>query len=92
MKPHDHKRFAFSAAVAMGVAYLISTIFVMVLPKQALKLTADLLHLSTLEPLAPVVHVTPMGFICGLITVLAYTFFVAWLTGHILCLFYRDQK
>lgn len=92
MKHHEHKRFAFSAAAAMGIAYLLCTICVIFFPKQSLEVTAALLHVSTLEPLVPVVHVTPMNFISGLVVVIAFTFFVTWLTGHILCLFYKDQK
>ena len=79
---HDCCKIATSAGVAVAIAYTVCALFVQAQPETALNLTAQLMHLTSVEPLAhylPFMQVTASNFISGVAQSFAYAFGVVWL-------------
>jgi len=79
---HDCCKLATSAGVAIAIAYTVCALFVHARPEVALNLMAQMMHLTSIEPLAhylPFMHVTAANFISGIAQSFAYIFGVVWL-------------
>lgn len=72
-------QFALSASFAMGTFYAVCALFVYMWPTYSLKLIADLMHLSSLEPLTPYFQVTLTNFVSGLAQSIVYTYIFVYL-------------
>ena len=81
MKNHCCK-IATSAGVAVAIGYTLCALFTHVHPQTALNLTAQLMHLNSVEPLAhyaPFLQVTTSNYISGVTQSFAYAFGLVWL-------------
>ena len=83
--------FALAAALAMSILYLGCAVYMHFYPSYALKMLADLLHLSTLSWMEPQVYVTPATVISGVIQTFVYTFVYGLLFAGIYNLLSRDN-
>jgi len=73
------RTFSNSAALTMGVVYVVCAAFVALFPDLALQLLGWLVHLVNVDKFAGDVAMTWAGFVGGLIQVLLYTWVGAYL-------------
>ncbi len=88
MAKMNANKCAMSAAGAFGALYVLCALFVMAWPAQSLQLKADFLHLTTLDHLAPILQVTAMNFISGLVQIMVYAYITVWMW----CYIYNNMK
>lgn len=74
---NSHK-LALAAAGSMAIWYTVCTLFCVLWPHWALQLTADVLHMSSLDHLMPLFHITLINYISGLIQSCIYAYLFVW--------------
>lgn len=65
---------ALSGAVTAAVLYAACSLFVLLAPELAVKLTGNVMHMITLEPIAANIQITLASFISGLVQVVLSTY------------------
>ena len=70
----DSHKFSLSAALMVGVAYLICTVFCYLWPQFSSDLMAPMLHVSSLDMV-----ITLQGTVLGLVQYVAYTYALVYL-------------
>lgn len=77
----DTRALALAAASTTGIAYVLCTIFVALFPEASVRILGAMLHLLNLEQFIGEANVTLGGFLVGLLPLLLYAYFGAWLLG-----------
>lgn len=80
MTIQTHK-LASSAAITIGISYIICASLMHIWPKIMLQLMAELMHMSSLEIIEPYFQVTLKNFISGILQSIIYTYFFVALWG-----------
>jgi len=78
---HDCCKIGVAAATAVAIGYTLCALFVHINPQHALQLSAQLMHLTSTEPLAPYVpylHITAENYISGVVQSFIYSFALVW--------------
>lgn len=73
MQVQSHS-FALSGAITVAILYSVCTAFVLLAPELAVKLTSDVMHLISLEPMAANIQITLASFLSALVQVVLSTY------------------
>ena len=75
----DQNKFSLAIAGTFGVMYVLCVALVALAPAVALKLLGWVTHIVNVDKFAGDVEITVVGLIIGLVQILAYSYFAAWL-------------
>ena len=75
----NKRKFSLAAASTMGILYAVCATFVALWPDLSLKLLGWTAHLVNVEKFAGDVTITFSGFLAGLVQIVIYTYFGAWI-------------
>lgn len=73
----NKQKFSLAAAIAAGTAYMVCAVFTALLPGIALNFLGWMAHLTNVEKIITV-QITLTGFILGLLPILLYAYFTAY--------------
>lgn len=75
------KKLANAATLAVGILYVVCTVFVAVAPDAAMAIAAGIMHIPALGDALGDVEVTLGGFLLGLIPLFIYSYVGAYLVA-----------
>lgn len=75
----NKQKFSLAAATTMGIAYVVCAVFTVLFPDVALKFLGWMTHIVNVEKFAGGVEITFGSFVLGLLPILFYTYFIAYL-------------
>ncbi len=74
----NSQKLALAATTSTVIWYSVCTLLCALWPQWALQMVADILHLSTLDHLLPIFHITFRSFISGLIQSCLSMYLFVW--------------